>query len=103
MQVLEGQTQYRPGGCTELGCSSPPGTFGTEETGDGVRIVWHYRASNETRTFLVSYRLTGVTVAYDDVVDVNVRLWGDEWEVALDRLTATINAQGRSAVPGGTR
>ena len=27
VQVLEGQTAYRPGGCAELGCSSPAGTF----------------------------------------------------------------------------
>ncbi len=92
--MLEGQTQYKPGGCAELGCSSPPGTFGTTRTGDGLRIVWHYRAASEARTFTVSYRLTGLTVAYDDVVDVNVRLWGDEWEQGLGRLTATVVAQG---------
>ena len=36
------------------------------------------------------YRLSGLAVAYDDVVDVNLRVWGDEWEVGLDRLEATL-------------
>ena len=60
-----------------------PGTFGTTETDKGVRIVWHYRAQSELRSFRIHYRLRGVAVAYDDVVDVNVRVWGDEWEVGL--------------------
>ena len=62
--------------------------------GDGIRIVWHYSATNEQRTFEISYRLKGLTVAYDDVVDVNLRLWGDEWEQRLGKLTATVTAQG---------
>jgi pimeloyl-ACP methyl ester carboxylesterase len=31
------------------------------------RVVWHYTATDELRTFTLTYRLTGVTVAYDDV------------------------------------
>ena len=92
--VSEGDRQYTSGACAELGCSSPPGTFGTTRTDDGVRIVWHYRAQNEERRFRVHYRLRGVPTAYDDVVDVNLRVWGDEWEVGLDQLTATVVAPG---------
>ena len=36
------------------------------------------------------YRLSGVAVAYDDVVDVNLQVWGDEWQTGLDRLTAAL-------------
>ena len=92
--VAEGDQQYTPGGCAELQCSSPPGTYGTTTTDEGVRIVWHYRASNEARRFRVHYRLRGLAVAYDDVVDVNLQVWGDEWEVGLDQLTATLVAPG---------
>ena len=60
----------------------------------GVRIVWHYQASSEERTFRVHYRLRGLAVAYDDVVDVNLKVWGDEWEQRLGRLTATQTAPG---------
>ena len=94
VEVSEGTTSYRPGACTELGCSSPAGTYGVEQTADRTRIVWHYAALDEARTFKISYRLRGVTVAYDDVVDVNVRLWGDEWEQRLGKLEGTVHAQG---------
>ncbi|HVM17860.1 MAG TPA: DUF2207 domain-containing protein, partial [Gaiellaceae bacterium] len=94
VQVREGGVDYRPGGCTELGCTSPPGTFGVELLDGRARIVWHYRASSEQRTFTVAYRLAGVAVAYDDVVDVHLKVWGDEWEQPLSRLTATVRGPG---------
>ena len=59
------------------------------------RIVWHYQASDELRTFDVHYRLSGVAVAYDDVVDVNLKVWGSEWKEPLGRLTATEIAPGQ--------
>ncbi|HEX5799194.1 MAG TPA: DUF2207 domain-containing protein, partial [Gaiellaceae bacterium] len=93
--VFELGTPYRPGASAELGSSGAPGTFGTARTDDGLRVVWHYQASSEDRTFRVHYRLLGVAVAYDDVVDVNLKVWGDEWEQRLSRLTATLIAPGR--------
>ena len=95
VRVSENGRAYRPGGCTELGCADDPGTFGTAAIGQAVRIVWHYRASDELRTFAVHYRLRGVAVAYDDVVDVNLQVWGSEWKEPLGRLTATEVAPGR--------
>ncbi|HKP09896.1 MAG TPA: DUF2207 domain-containing protein, partial [Gaiella sp.] len=92
--VSEGNVQYAPGACAELQCPGSPGTFGTTRTEDGVRIVWHYRASNEQRRFTVHYRLRGVPTAYDDVVDVNLQVWGDEWEVGVGQLTSTLTAPG---------
>ena len=86
---------YRSGGCTELGCLDDPGTFGAADLGHAVRIVWHYAASNERRTFVVHYRLNGVAVAYDDVVDVDLQVWGSEWKEPLGRLTAAETAPGK--------
>ena len=86
---------FLPGGCTTLGCSDAPGTFGTTVTGGNVRIVWHYAASDELRTFVVHYRLRGLAVAYDDVVDVNLQVWGSEWDESLGRLVATESGPGR--------
>ena len=57
-----------------------------------MRIVWHFQAQSEPRSFRIHYRLRGVAVAYDDVVDVNVQVWGDEWETGLGQLTAAIIA-----------
>ncbi len=94
----EGET-YEPGGATALGSYDRPGTFGAEqlELDDnvegptrGVRVVWHYEASSEERTFIVSYDVLGVAKAYDDVVYVPWAVWGAQWEFWLDDLHAEI-------------
>ena len=56
--------------------------------------MWHYQAQSEPRRFRIHYRLRGLATAYDDVVDVNLKVWGDEWEVRLGQLTATLIAPG---------
>ena len=88
--VAEEGARYSPGGSAELGSSGSPGTFGTARIDGGLRIVWHYGAFSEVRTFTVGYRLVRVAVAYDDVVDVNLKVWGDEWEQSLGQLTAVL-------------
>ena len=88
--VSEGGLAYAPGAPTALGSAGDPGTFGVEDLGGRVRVVWHYQAADEHRTFAVSYRLRGLAVAYDDVADVNLKVWGDEWTVELGRLTARV-------------
>jgi hypothetical protein len=60
VRVSEGGRGYRPGGCTELGCADTASTFGTAIGPGNARIVWHYRASDELRTFAVHYRLRGL-------------------------------------------
>jgi uncharacterized membrane protein len=94
ISVTEGGVRYSPGASAELGSSGAPGTFGVAEMGDRTRIVWHYSAFNEPRTFSVRYAYEGLAVAYDDVVDVALQVWGDEWASALDRLEVTV------ALPG---
>ena len=70
----------------------PPGRSASPTSAAALRIVWHYSASDEVRTFTVRYTIRGLAVAYDDVVDVNLKVWGDEWEEPLGRLTATDDA-----------
>jgi uncharacterized membrane protein len=86
--VEENGRRYSPGASAELGSSGAPGTFGTATIDGGRRIVWHYQAFSEVRTFTVGYTLTGLAVAYDDVVDVNLKVWVDEWEQGLGQLNA---------------
>jgi len=70
-------------------------TTTTERRGDSVRIVWYFAADDQSRAFTVSYTLRGVAVAYDDVVDVNLQLWGDGWAEPLDRLVGVETAPGK--------
>jgi uncharacterized membrane protein len=86
--VVENRRAYVPGASTALEPGGPPGTFGIERRGNGVRIVWRFQAADESRTFSLRYGIRGLAVAYDDVVDVNLKVWGDEWEQPLDQLTA---------------
>ena len=72
-----------------------PGTFGVVRRGDSVRIVWYFTASDQTRAFTISYTLRGIAVAYDDVVDVNLKVWGDQWNEPLDRLVGVETAPGK--------
>ncbi|MDH3308928.1 MAG: DUF2207 domain-containing protein, partial [Acidimicrobiia bacterium] len=92
--VSENGTKYQPGGSTELGSTDTAGTFGVEDRGSVTRIVWHYRAANEVRTFTVRYEFTGLAIAYDDVVDVNLQVWGDQWDVGVHDLTARFTSGG---------
>jgi uncharacterized membrane protein len=94
VSVAEGEQRYGPGACAELGCSSPPGSFGTRDLGDTLRIVWHYSALNERRTFTVRYLVTGQTKVYDDVAEVNWKVWGDEWSTDLETLEAGLTIPG---------
>ncbi|MDQ2911047.1 MAG: DUF2207 domain-containing protein, partial [Actinomycetota bacterium] len=97
--VSEESRRYLPGASAELGSAGAPGTFGVAMTGKGIRVVWHYSAVSERRMFTVRYRLAGLAVAYDDVVDVNLQVWGREWAVGLDRLTATERLPDKASGP----
>ena len=92
VSIDEGGRDYRPGGCTSFGCTDRADVFGVTPSPDvnGVRIVWHPHASNEQRTFTVSYRVKGGAVAHDDVIDVYWKVWGDQWDFGLDHLTASL-------------
>jgi uncharacterized membrane protein YgcG len=99
VQVSEDGEAYRPGGNTALGSYDLPGTFGAEQqelTGEdggptaGFRVVWHYSALDENRTFQLEYDVTGGARAYGDVVDVPWAPWGSQWEFWLDELDAEI-------------
>lgn len=94
ISVSEGGLTYSPGAPAELGSSGAPGTFGVAELGDRTRIVWHYEAFTEQRTFSVSYLFPKLATAYDDVVDVALQVWGEEWGSELSRLEVNVDLPG---------
>ena len=91
VSVSDESGAYQPGGCTVLGCSSPPGTFGVENRFGDARIVWHHSSNDELRTFQIVYRMTGLVEAHDDIADLFVQVWGDEWSVRADQVTARVD------------
>ena len=100
VSVSEGGRRYQPGGNTALGSFDQAGKYGVDANTQRVRVVWHYRASNEQRVFTIRYRFRGLAVAYDDVVDVNLQVWGDEWPVAVNDLRAEMELPRPIGAPG---
>jgi uncharacterized membrane protein len=90
VQVSEGGRPYRPGGDTVLGSHDSPGVFGATSIPGGARIVWHYSASDEQKTYTISYRVIGGVIAYDDVIQVGWKIWGSQWNFDLDHLTGHV-------------
>ncbi|MFQ5719423.1 MAG: DUF2207 domain-containing protein [Acidobacteriota bacterium] len=68
-----------------------PGTFTVRLTDEGKRITWYYTARNETRTFRLTYTLTGAVHRYTDVAEVNFKLIGDGWDRAIGQVHAVIH------------
>ena len=101
ISISEGATRYARGGSTKLGSIDRSDTFNYETNGKRVRIVWHFLAGGEPRTFTVAYRFRGLTVAYDDVADVNLKVWGPNWSSSLGNLTALVTLP--RATPLGPR
>jgi uncharacterized membrane protein len=81
---------YEPGGATGLGSNDRPEVFGVTSIPGGTRVVWHYRATDEQRTYTLSYRVIRGAIAYDDVIDVGWTVWGDQWDFGLGQLTASL-------------
>ena len=90
VSVSEDGRRYEPGGDTTLGSFDRPNRYGAERIGSGARIVWHYRATDELRTFELSLPGAPAAVAYDDVLDLGWTVWGDQWDFELDQLTASV-------------
>jgi uncharacterized membrane protein len=90
VRVTQGGERYRAGGNTALGSHDEPSVFGVTSIANGARIVWHYRATDERRTYDVSYRVIDGAVAYDDVIDVFWAVWGNEWKFDLAHLGADL-------------
>jgi len=89
VSVSQDGREFEPGGNTILGSHDRPGVFGTTETPGYFRIVWHYRATDETRTTEISYRVADAVVAYEDILDIGWAVWGTDWEFGLDELSAS--------------
>lgn len=90
VSIGDEQGSYDSGGCAWIGCSSPAGTFGISRMSGLARVIWHHVSTDETRTFELVYRMTQVVTVYDDVADLLFKVWGEEWAVRADVVTAEV-------------
>jgi len=100
IQLSEQGEKYTRGGSTKLGSIDTPHTFNYELHKNKVRIVWHFSAAGEPHTYTVAYRFRGLAVAYSDIVDVNLKVWGANWGAPLSDLKATLTFPKRTALDG---
>ena len=58
--------------------------------GNDTRVTWYYKASNETKTFTIKYKLAKAVTAYSDVAEFYWKVWGSGWEKPLKELYGEI-------------
>jgi uncharacterized membrane protein len=75
---------YRPSDSEERG------TYQVRQTRDEFYVKWFYRASNENRTFVLSYRVTDVLKVYPDVAEVYYQFIGTGWDHGAGEVTVTV-------------
>jgi hypothetical protein len=93
--VAEDGSAYSPGADPAVGSAGDPDTFGVTTTAEGwTQVAWHFVATDEQRTFTLSYVMHGYVRAYRDVDNLYLQVWGSQWTVPLDRLNATIELPG---------
>ncbi len=88
ISVSEGDTPYKFNPELQEG---PAGTFYViQRPDDTVYIDWSFHATDETRTFTLSYRMLNVVTVHEDVAEINHQFVGDEWERATDEVVVRL-------------
>ena len=54
--------------------------------GNNTRIKWFYSAENQQKTFTIKYTLKNAITAYNDIAELNWKVWGEDWGVPLNEL-----------------
>jgi len=85
--ILGNRTRYSGDGSPEKKKNLTPKTFGVKRSSDQTEIVWHFAPASGSQTYIIGYRFKGLAKAYSDVVDVNLKVWGDQWATSLDHLS----------------
>ena len=74
--------------------SESPGTFSVSPADGETRVTWHYRARNETRTFRLTYTLSGAVKRYPDIGELYFKFVGDGWDRPIGRVHTTVHLPG---------
>ncbi|HYO50963.1 MAG TPA: DUF2207 domain-containing protein [Chloroflexia bacterium] len=72
-----------------------PETFGTKVSGNWLRIRWIFpETTSGTRSFRVSYHVTGAIRVYDDRDELQWKAIPPGWQGEIDRSSVTVNLPG---------
>ena len=73
-----------------LSDSEAPGTYQVSATSSGIRVTWHYSASNESRTFEFRYRARDAVDRYEDAAVLYYKFLSEEWEIPQSGITLRV-------------
>lgn len=76
---------------------SGPGTYSIKETPGMIQVTWRFEATDESRTFELSYRVKGAVVAHRDVAELYWKFIGAGWEVSSSNIKVELK------LPSGAR
>ena len=80
-----------------------PGTFGLEDDDDGLAVRWFFTtpATDESRTFTLSYTVTGAAVRHADAAELYWQWIGTGWDVPTRELVADVYLPGELPLTAG--
>jgi len=68
-----------------------PGTFSVQDEGNRIYIKWNYSATDEEKTFTLSYKVENAVTNQKDISEFYWQLIGDQWTKGVDAVTAKIH------------
>jgi uncharacterized membrane protein len=77
-----------------LDSSLSPGAYVVTRDGDAVLIRWGFSASDETRTFRISYVLDDVVTVYSDVAELYWQFVGTGWDRSSEDVRVAVRLPG---------
>jgi len=88
--VFEDFEIYEGGRPYELSNSEAPGTYNVSRVSGQTRVRWHYRASDESRTFEFRYRARNAVVNHDDAAILYYKFLSDDWDMPQSDISLRI-------------
>jgi uncharacterized membrane protein len=80
-----------------LATSETPRTYSVDLSAERLSLKWHFRAEDESKTFTIRYRITGVVTRYQDTAELYWRFVGTGW----DAPSSVVHVAAR--IPGAKR
>jgi uncharacterized membrane protein len=82
--VSEGTQAYRQ-------AASGAGTYSVVAKGERVEVTWRFAATDQRRTFDLTYVLSNPVMAHADVAELRWNFIGPEWEVNQNNVRVNLN------------